>query len=142
MKTAVVLVLAILSQAAGNVVLSRGMRAVPSTSTEAGAALLESVIRTIENPAVWAGTALLLVFFVLYSAALSWADLSFVLPATAFGYVVNVACGHFFLSETVTPARWAGSVVITLGVVLVSRSGVRDNPPDKHDHSTRQEGPS
>jgi len=74
---------------------------------------------------VWLGTALLIVFFVLYSAALSWADLSFVLPATAFGYVLNVAAGHYFLNESVTPTRWAGSVVITLGVFLVSRSGVR-----------------
>jgi drug/metabolite transporter (DMT)-like permease len=78
---------------------------------------------------LWLGTLLLIVFFVLYSAALSWADLSFVLPATAFGYVLNVAAGYYFLNESVSPARWAGSVVITLGVFLVSRSGVRSGEP-------------
>jgi len=65
-----------------------------------------------------------MVFFALYSAALSWADLSFVLPATAFGYVLNVWAGHYFLNESVSPARWVGAIVITLGVVMVSRSGV------------------
>jgi len=74
---------------------------------------------------VWVGTLLLIVFFVLFSAALSWADLSFVLPATAFGYVLNVAAGNYFLGESVSNRRWAGAAIITLGVLFVSRSGER-----------------
>jgi drug/metabolite transporter (DMT)-like permease len=123
MKTALVLILAILSQAIGNVYLTKAMKAITMTSAAAGEDVLATAVRAASNPTLWLGTVLLIVFFVLYSAALSWADLSFVLPATAFGYVLNVAAGHYFLSESVTPARWAGSVIITLGVVLVSRSG-------------------
>src|SRR5215813_12938008 len=124
MKTAVVLIVAIISQAVGNVFLTKSMKLITSP-VAGGDDLLSTVARAVSNPTLWLGTALLIVFFVLYSAALSWADLSFVLPATAFGYVLNVAAGHYFLSESVTPARWAGSVIITLGVFLVSRSGVR-----------------
>src|SRR5215510_3536600 len=131
MNTAVILILAITSQAAGNVYLTKAMKAVTSNGS-ATTDLIASVAHAASNPMVWLGTALLLVFFLLYSAALSWADLSFVLPATAFGYVLNVAAGHYFLSESVTPARWAGSLIITLGVFLVSRSGVRTlNTPDE-----------
>ncbi len=85
----------------------------------------------MQSPMVWVGTLLLIVFFVLYSAALSWADLSFVLPATAFGYVLNVAAGHYFLGELVSNRRWGGAVIITLGVLFVSRSGQRtgETPP-------------
>lgn len=122
MKTATVLVLAIVAQAMGNVYLTKAMKSVTSGG---GGDLLATAMRAALDPMVWLGTALLIVFFALYSAALSWADLSFVLPATAFGYVLNVAAGHYFLSETVTPARWAGSLVITLGVFLVSKSGAR-----------------
>ena len=125
MKTAVVLIIAIVSQAIGNVYLAKAMKTITMSSAAAGEDLFASAMRAAANPTVWLGTALLIVFFVLYSAALSWADLSFVLPATAFGYVLNVAAGHYFLNESVTPARWAGSVIITLGVFLVSRSGVR-----------------
>jgi len=121
MKTAAVLIVAIVAQAMGNVYLTRAMKSV----TSGGGDVLATAMRAASDPMVWLGTALLIVFFALYSAALSWADLSFVLPATAFGYVLNVAAGHYFLNETVTPARWAGSVVITLGVFLVSRSGAR-----------------
>src|SRR5262245_52238017 len=127
MKTAAVLIIAIVAQAVGNVFLTRGMKAV--TAAPEGSSFLAQTLHTAlhaaQNPEIWLGTALLIIFFALYSAALSWADLSFVLPATAFGYVLNVAAGHYFLSESVTPARWAGSVIITLGVFLVSRSGVR-----------------
>jgi len=134
MKTTTVLVIAILSQAIGDVFLTRGMKAVAAAARSSGDShgLLDRVsqffqlaLQAITCPEVLIGTMCLIVFFVLYSAALSWADLSFVLPATAFGYVLNVAAGYYFLNETVSPARWAGSVVITLGVLFVSRSGAR-----------------
>lgn len=126
MKTATVLIIAIVSQAIGNVYLTKAMKA--ATTPGAGDDLVSMALRAAANPTLWLGTALLIVFFALYSAALSWADLSFVLPATAFGYVLNVAAGHYLLNESVSPARWAGSAIITLGVFLVSRSGVRTIP--------------
>lgn len=126
MKTATVLIIAIVSQAIGNVYLTKAMKAV--TTPGATDDLVSMALRAAANPTLWLGTALLIVFFALYSAALSWADLSFVLPATAFGYVLNVAAGHYLLNESVSPARWAGSAIITLGVFLVSRSGVRTIP--------------
>jgi drug/metabolite transporter (DMT)-like permease len=124
MKTALTLIVAITSQALGNVYLTKAMKAITSTGSGTND-FVSTAMHTASNPMVWLGTALLLVFFLLYSAALSWADLSFVLPATAFGYVLNVAAGHYFLNEAVSPARWAGSVVITMGVILVSRSSAR-----------------
>lgn len=134
MKTAVVLTLAILAQAVGNVFLTRGMKAVAATvATHAGtpSALSQALDVASEaalRPDVWLGTVLLIVFFALCSAALSWADVSFVLPATAAGYVLNVAAGRYFLHEDVTSARWLGALVIMLGVVFVSRSGERTTP--------------
>ena len=124
MKVASVLILAILAHAAGNLLLSRAMK-------QAGGDLnVHSLLRIAENPMVWIGTALLILFFVLYSASLSWADLSFVLPATAFGYILNVAFAHHFLQETVSPLRWFGTILIAIGLLLVSKAGpgaVKDN---------------
>jgi drug/metabolite transporter (DMT)-like permease len=147
MKTAAVLIIAIVAQAAGNVFLTRGMKAVAATATgESGGLMnmvsqsLHAALQAARSPEVWAGTLLLIVFFALYSAALSWADLSFVLPATAFGYVLNVAAGHYFLNEEVTKARWIGSLIITLGVVCVSRSGERTTPVHEAQASAAGEG--
>jgi drug/metabolite transporter (DMT)-like permease len=135
MKTAVVLITAIVAQAFGDVCLTKGMKAIASLETVDGAFpdLLSQVFhiafQALQSPMVWIGTLLLIVFFVLYSAALSWADLSFVLPATAFGYVLNVAAGNYFLGESVSNRRWMGAVIITLGVLFVSRSGQRTVEP-------------
>jgi drug/metabolite transporter (DMT)-like permease len=135
MKTAAVLIIAIVAQAAGNVFLTRGMKAVAAATAGDGGGLMKAIsqslhaaLQAMQSPEVWVGTVLLIVFFALYSAALSWADLSFVLPATAFGYVLNVAAGHYFLNEEVTMGRWIGSMIITLGVICVSRSGERTTP--------------
>src|SRR5438128_6607128 len=125
MKTAVVLILAMLAQAGGDVCLSQGMRDLGGTLQLAEREMISLILGGLASPTIWLGMGLLGVFFGLYAAALSWADLSFVLPATAFGYVLNVAAGHYFLNEAVSPARWAGSVVITMGVILVSRSSAR-----------------
>lgn len=131
MKTAAVLITAIVAQAFGDVCLTKGMKAI--ASLEAGSSsmsdwlsqVLHIAVQAFQSPMIWVGTLLLIVFFALFSAALSWADLSFVLPATAFGYVLNVAAGYYLLGESVSNTRWAGALIITLGVLFVSRSGQR-----------------
>ena len=131
MKTAAVLIIAIVAQAFGDVFLTRGMKAIAPAQTGGGeffdslSQVAHIAVQALQSPMVWLGTLMLIVFFVLFSAALSWADLSFVLPATAFGYVLNVAAGYYFLGETVSNRRWAGAMIITLGVLFVSRSGDR-----------------
>ena len=129
MKTAAVLIIAILAQAVGDVCLTKGMKAIAPAETSGGevfdslSQVAHIALQAMQSPMVWIGTLLLIVFFVLFSAALSWADLSFVLPATAFGYVLNVAAGNYFLGESVSSRRWVGAAIITLGVLFVSRSG-------------------
>ena len=119
MKTAVVLFLAIVAQVAGNILLSKGMHAV------AGDDFMTTVLIAAQNPTIWLGTLLLCIFFGLYSAAMSWADLSFIVPATSFGYVLNVACAKYFLNEQVSRTRWIGAFIICIGVAFVSRSEVK-----------------
>jgi drug/metabolite transporter (DMT)-like permease len=122
-KVGSVLVLAILAQAAGNIFLSKALR---HPGAEPGIhALLPYVLQIAANPMVWIGTGLLILFFILYSVSLSWADLSFVLPASSFGYILNVALAHHFLQEAVSPMRWFGTILIAVGVLLVSKAGSR-----------------
>jgi drug/metabolite transporter (DMT)-like permease len=119
MKTAVVLFLSIVAQVAGNIFLSKGMH------TVTGDSYLATILNAAQNPTIWLGTILLCIFFGLYTAAMSWADLSFIVPATSFGYVLNVACAKYFLNEQVSLTRWAGAFIICIGVAFVSRSEER-----------------
>jgi drug/metabolite transporter (DMT)-like permease len=63
---------------------------------------------------------LLLAFFATYMTALSWADLTYVLPATSLGYVLLALVARFVLHEHVSPLRWLGIAFITGGVGFIA----------------------
>jgi drug/metabolite transporter (DMT)-like permease len=118
MKTYAVLALAIIAQATGNVCLSKGMKELSSASS-----VWVLFSQAVESPTIWIGTALLLFFFLLFVTALSWADLSFVVPAISVEVIVNVAFADFFLKEPVSSVRWLGTVLVSIGVIFVLRTG-------------------
>ena len=68
----------------GDSCLSRGMTTLPAITLAHPTALIAAVF----TPGSLLGIALLIGFFASYLTALSWADLTFVLPATAFGNVI------------------------------------------------------
>jgi drug/metabolite transporter (DMT)-like permease len=101
----------------GDTFLSRGMAGLPSISLTHPVSLVAAIF----NPWVAIGIVLLIGFFASYLTALSWADLTFVLPATAFGYVFIALLARFWLHEPISLERWAGIVLITIGVGFVSQ---------------------
>jgi drug/metabolite transporter (DMT)-like permease len=101
----------------GDTFLSEGMKQVGPVSPHH----LVGLLIALKNPWVLAGIVFLILFFASYLTALSWADLTFVLPATGFGYVIVALLSKFWLHETISPARWFGIVLITLGVGFVTR---------------------
>src|SRR5262249_41878362 len=50
----------------------------------------------------------------------SYADLSFVVPLTAVGYITNTIGARFFLKELSSKERWFGTLMVALGVSLIS----------------------
>ena len=83
------------------------------------------LITAVFTPWIAAGIALLIGFFASYLTALSWADLTFVLPATAFGNVIVALLSRFWLHEPISLARWAGILLITVGVGFVAQGPSR-----------------
>jgi drug/metabolite transporter (DMT)-like permease len=77
-------------------------------------------LRAMLNPFVMLGIAMLVLALLTRMALLSLADLSFVVPVTALGYIFSTLLGKVFLSEEVSAARWLGTVLIFLGTALVS----------------------
>jgi uncharacterized membrane protein len=111
---------------AGDSMLSHGMKQAGNISLHR----LPDLILAIFSPWVAAGIVLLLAFFASYMNALSWADLTYVLPATSLGYVVLALIARFILHEHVSPLRWLGIVLISGGVGFVA--GGPALTPHKH----------
>lgn len=110
----------------GDTFLSRGMTRLPIISIAHPGSLIAAVF----TPWIALGIALLIGFFASYLTALSWADLTFVLPATAFGNVIVALLARFWLNEPISLERWAGIVLITVGVGFVAHGPSRTERPE------------
>jgi drug/metabolite transporter (DMT)-like permease len=111
----------------GDTCLSRGMTQLPAVSLAHPGSLITAVF----TPWIAAGIALLIGFFASYLTALSWADLTFVLPATALGNVIVALLSKFWLHEPISLERWAGIVLITVGVGFVAQGPSLTERPTK-----------
>ena len=100
----------------GDSLLSYGMKQIGNISLRHPAELLLA----ITNPWVGMGIVLLFGFFASYMTALSWADLTYVLPASSLGYVFLALIARFFLHEQVSATRWLGIALVSSGVGFVT----------------------
>lgn len=76
-------------------------------------------VRAMVQPEVALGTVLLILWLLTRMTLFSWADLSFVVPVTAVGYILAAVLGHFFLREPVSLVNWAGTLLIFFGTAFV-----------------------
>lgn len=126
-----ILVAIMLTASVGDTLLSRGMAQLGPVDVHHLGLLWHALF----NPSVDLGIILLIGFFASYMTALSWADLTFVMPATAFGNVVVALLSRFWLHEHLSPYRWAGILLITSAVGFVANSPSRTEHPPKDTHS-------
>ncbi len=120
MKTLLGVLVIVLADSAGDVLLTRGMRQVGEVATFAPKELILVARRVLGNRHVLASLLCMTVHFAGFLLLLAWADLSLVFPATALVYVVTTFAAKFILRETVNGYRWAGTMLVCLGVALVS----------------------
>jgi drug/metabolite transporter (DMT)-like permease len=120
--------------ALGDVALSRGMKLVGELSL----AHWTEAIAAIFTPWVGIGIILLIGFFASYLTALSFADLTYVLPATSVGYILMALLARFFLHEQISVYRWAGIALIALGVGFVTQGPAKTRDARGTDEANRR----
>jgi drug/metabolite transporter (DMT)-like permease len=119
----------------GDSLLARGMKELGGISLHNFSSLLLAIL----NPWVTIGILLLLAFFASYMSALSWADLTYVLPATSLGYVLVALIAHFSFHEQISPTRWLGIALIAAGVGFVAVGPSVTPDPHSTNNSTREQ---
>ena len=118
-----------LTSSFGDTFLSRGMKSLGPVPLGHPLALIHAVF----SPWVAMGIVLLIGFFASYTASLSWADLTWVLPASSLGYVIMTLLARFWLHEHVSALRWLGVLFITAGVGFVTRGpSWTEHQTDRH----------
>jgi drug/metabolite transporter (DMT)-like permease len=120
----------------GDAFLARGMRNVGAIDIHHPAYLLHA----LASPWVILGICFLLGFMYSYMTALSFADLTYVLPATAFGYVNMTLLSIFWLHERVSLQRWVGVALIVAGVGVVAGGPARTVHAESSEGATAASG--
>jgi drug/metabolite transporter (DMT)-like permease len=120
-----ILLAVMLGASIGDALLGIGMKQIGPVSTHH----LGTLLIALKSPWIIAGIVVLLGFMASYMTALSWADITFVLPATAFGNVVVTLLSKFCLHEHVSASRWLGIAFIVVGVGFVA------NGPSRTEHA-------
>lgn len=127
-RTLVFVILMVLASSAGDIFLKRGMGGIDVQLNPAS--LGSAFVQTVVSGQIWVGIVCVLASFVLYLMLMSWADYSYVMPVSSFGYALVALLGVLVLGESVTLGRWAGVALICLGVVLVGRTEPRTTGAD------------
>jgi uncharacterized membrane protein len=125
LKTFLLIALMVVFAPLGNVLLSKGMKSVGPATAWAPADLRNILVRILSSGYVWLGVASLLTFFVAYMLVLTWADYSYVQPASSFSYAMVALLGYLLLGEAISPLRWFGIAVICFGVLVVGHTHPR-----------------
>lgn len=129
-----ILIAVMLTASVGDSLLSRGMAQVGAVDMHHLGLLWHALF----NPSVDLGILLLIGFFASYMTALSWADLTFVMPATAFGYVVVAFLARYWRHEHLSAYRWAGILLIVCAVGFVAGGPSRTEIDDEEDPARRE----
>lgn len=120
MMTTLMIALVVLGGSVGDVFITKGMKQVGEIATLNARELLRIAGRTLTNKWFLVGVFFMALSFFSFLAVLSWADLSLVLPATSISFVITTIGAKLYLQEKISPVRWAGIVLVCIGVTLIS----------------------
>jgi drug/metabolite transporter (DMT)-like permease len=122
LKTIPLILISIILGPLGNVFLGKAMKSAGSLTSGRILDLVPIASRALMSGYIWLGIACLLIFFVVHMLLLTWADYSYVQPATSLSYVSITILSYLLLGEVISPLRWLGVTVICLGVFVVGRT--------------------
>lgn len=127
MKTLLLLVSLIVFSSLGEILSARAMQQIGEISFRPKL-LRKTIPKFFTNLNLIVGVAFLAISFFSFLSLLSYADLSFVVPLTAVGYITNTIGAKFLLKETISTARWMGTILVTVGVAIISLSDKLEAP--------------
>ena len=122
-KVVPLLIFFICCSTGGEIAMTHGMKKVGEPANLRPVAILRFLGRAIRSGWLWFALPLLAASFYSLLVLLSWAPLSVVIPASAFNYVVGTFGAKYLLKEQVSVKRWAGVVMVCIGVALVLITG-------------------
>ena len=121
MKNFLMIVVCVFLGVCGQLLLKQGMSSGGDEVDEVSE-VLPRLLRAAMNPIVVAGFLCYGISAALWLIVLTRAELSYAYPLLSMGYVIVVVLSRVFFHEAVTPTRLLGTLVVCVGVYLISRT--------------------
>lgn len=132
LKTMPLILISIILGPLGNVFLGKGMKGVGSVTSARINDLSPIAARVVTSGYIWLGIGCLIGFFVAHMLLLTWADYSYVQPATSLSYLSIAILSYLVLGEIISPLRWLGVIIICVGVIVVGRTSPSSTEGSEH----------
>jgi drug/metabolite transporter (DMT)-like permease len=133
LKTFLLILVMVIANPLGNVLLGKGMKQAGRVEIWPPAAAVHTGLHVFSTGTIWLGVASLLTFFLANILVLSWADYSYVQPASSVAYGVSALLAYLMLGEPVSPLRWMGIAIICLGVLVVGQTDPQSSEHNSFD---------
>jgi drug/metabolite transporter (DMT)-like permease len=121
-KLLLILLVGLVFEATGVILLKKGITQIGEIQKINPAEVLRVTKAGVTNPNILLGVFFEALFFGCLLVLMSESDISFLWPLTALSFVMTTFAARLFLSEHVSPIRWAGVILIMLGAALISYS--------------------
>jgi drug/metabolite transporter (DMT)-like permease len=119
LRETVFYLLIVVAGTSGELCVTRAMKTIGEVTDFRPASLLRVVFRAMKVGWMWIGLGQMTLAFFALLGMLSLENVSLVIPVTALSYAFGALGGKLFLGERVTPQRWAGVLLVCVGVTLV-----------------------
>ncbi len=113
------LVVIVVAGTGGELCVTRAMKEIGEVTDFRPAALVRFILRALKVGWMWVGIAMMAVAFFALLAALSFENVSFVIPVTALSYAAGAVGAVLFLRECIRVQRWVGVLIVCAGVTIV-----------------------
>jgi drug/metabolite transporter (DMT)-like permease len=119
MREAILLFFVVAAGTGGELCVTRAMKRVGEVTDFRPLAVMRVIFRAMKVAWMWVGLGMMTLAFFSLLAMLSIENVSFVVPVTALSYAAGALGGVVFLGERVSRRRWAGVLLVCIGVTLV-----------------------
>lgn len=119
MREFLLLLVIVVAGTGGELCVTRAMKEIGEVKDFRPIALVRFVLGALVVGWMWIGIAMMALAFFALLAALSFENVSFVVPVTALSYAAGAVGAVLFLRERISVQRWIGVLIVCAGVTIV-----------------------
>jgi len=106
----------------GQIFFKKGVNTVEERDLRGAGTYIAFFKDALKRPPIWYGLGSMVLSIAVWLMALAQADLSFVFPVGSMQYILILITAHMFLDEKIDVMKLTGTLLVVLGIVVITMS--------------------